>query len=163
MCSCCLQGIQPVTRTCNTLMIACNTSGQWPEALRVYEDMLAAGHVPNTTTYNALITAHSKAGSFNKVLEAFQQMVQQVGGSSGMLAGVRSVLLGKGLTCSQAQGWQSGARGFPADVAAEPWLVSLSHAWQCAAARCWEHGGSRWRQVKLCMAPVEAHTAEQVV
>lgn len=72
------QGIQPVTRTCNTLMIACNTSGQWQEALRVYEDMLNAGHVPNTTTYNALITAHSKAGSFNKVLEAFGQMVRQV-------------------------------------------------------------------------------------
>ena len=128
----CLQGIQPVTRTCNTLMIACNTSGQWQEALRVYEDMLAAGHVPNTTTYNALITAHSKAGSFNKVLEAFQQMVQQVGGSSSMLEVTGSLLLGRGCTCSQAQGWHRKAHrccgGLPADtVAVEPWLGFLSH------------------------------------
>ena len=62
----------------------------------MYEDMLAAGHVPNTTTYNALITAHSKAGSFNKVLEAFQQMVQQVGGSSGMLEVDRVGFAGQG-------------------------------------------------------------------
>ena len=101
MCPRCLQGIQPVTRTCNTLMIACNTSGQWQEALRVYEDMLAAGHVPNTTTYNALITAHSKAGSFNKVLEAFQQMVQQVGGSSGMLAAGQGLYLQPGSGVAQ--------------------------------------------------------------
>ena len=30
-----MQGIEPVTRTYNTLMIACNTSGQWQEALRI--------------------------------------------------------------------------------------------------------------------------------
>ena len=92
--------IQPVTRTYNTLMIACNTSNQWQassweafraapstdgssaaavcssahpsanlhcprplpiqwapqEALRVYEEMAACRHQPNTTTYNALIS-----------------------------------------------------------------------------------------------------------
>ena len=31
------EGIKPVTRTYNTLMIACNASGQWQEALGVYE------------------------------------------------------------------------------------------------------------------------------
>ena len=50
------QHVPPVTRTYNTLMIACNTSSQWAEALRVYEEMAAAGHEPNTTTYNALIS-----------------------------------------------------------------------------------------------------------
>jgi pentatricopeptide repeat domain-containing protein 1 len=57
----------PVTRTYNTLMIACNVSGQWQEALSVYEEMLGAGHVPNTTTYNALICAYSRSGKHKKV------------------------------------------------------------------------------------------------
>ena len=72
------QNIQPVTRTYNTLMIACNTSSQWGEALRVYEEMAGAGHAPNTTTFNALISAYSKAGDLGKVLSIFKDMVQQV-------------------------------------------------------------------------------------
>jgi pentatricopeptide repeat domain-containing protein 1 len=58
---------KPVTRTYNTLMIACNTSGQWREALNVYAEMIRLGHSPNTTTFNALISAHSKAGRLEKV------------------------------------------------------------------------------------------------
>jgi len=50
------ENVQPVTRTYNTLMIACNTSNQWQEALRVYEELTASGQQPNTTTYNALIS-----------------------------------------------------------------------------------------------------------
>jgi pentatricopeptide repeat protein len=58
---------KPVTRTYNTLMIACNTSGQWQKALNVYAEMVRMGHGPNTTTFNALISAHSKAGRLEKV------------------------------------------------------------------------------------------------
>jgi pentatricopeptide repeat protein len=72
------QGIEPVTRTYNTLMIACNTSGQWQTALQLYEEMRAAGHALNTTSYNALISAHSKAGDLPQVLDTYRQMVQQV-------------------------------------------------------------------------------------
>lgn len=61
---------KPVTRTYNTLMIACNTSGQWQKALDVYSEMVRMGHAPNTTTYNALISAHSKAGRLEKVRAA---------------------------------------------------------------------------------------------
>lgn len=60
-------GCQPVTRTYNTLMIACNAGGQWQQALGVHQRMLAAGQACNTTTYNALITAHGRAGHFHKV------------------------------------------------------------------------------------------------
>jgi pentatricopeptide repeat protein len=35
-------GTKPVTRTYNTLMIACNASGQWQEALNIYESEWAA-------------------------------------------------------------------------------------------------------------------------
>ena len=56
-----MQGVEPVTRTYNTLMIACNTSNNWQETLKVYSKMLQLGHQANTTTYNALITAYSKA------------------------------------------------------------------------------------------------------
>ncbi len=73
------QGIEPVTRTYNTLMIACNTSGQWQTALQLYQEMKAAGHALNTTSYNALISAHSKAGDLPQVLDTYRQMVQQVG------------------------------------------------------------------------------------
>ena len=62
-----MQGIAPVTRTYNTLMIACNTSNQWLESLQIYEHMKQAGLQPNTTTYNALISAYSKAGRLEKV------------------------------------------------------------------------------------------------
>jgi len=34
-----LQGIEPVIRTYNTLMIACNSSNQWQESLRVYQQV----------------------------------------------------------------------------------------------------------------------------
>ncbi len=61
------QGIEPVTRTFNTLMIACNTSNQWQECLQVYGRLLQARMAPNTTTFNALISAYSKAGRFEKV------------------------------------------------------------------------------------------------
>ena len=37
--------------------------------------MLAAGHAPNTTTYNALISAYSRAGSLDRVMAAFNEMV----------------------------------------------------------------------------------------
>lgn len=59
-------------------MIACNTSGQWQTALQLYEEMRAAGHALNTTSYNALISAHSKAGDLPQVLDTYRQMVQQV-------------------------------------------------------------------------------------
>lgn len=74
-------GIQPVTRTFNTAMIACNTSNQWQESLRVYEELLASGQPPNTTTFNAVISAHSKGGDLPRVLQTFREMVQQVGPS----------------------------------------------------------------------------------
>jgi pentatricopeptide repeat protein len=38
--------------------------------------MLRAGHAPNTTTYNALISAHSRAGNLDRVMEAFGEMVR---------------------------------------------------------------------------------------
>lgn len=68
--------MEPVARTYNTLMIACNSSNQWAEALGVYSQMAAAGHAPNTTTYNALITAYSKAGRLEKVMETLREMVR---------------------------------------------------------------------------------------
>ena len=49
------QGIEPEVRTFNTVIIACNMSSQAPEALRVYERMMAAGAQPTATTYTALI------------------------------------------------------------------------------------------------------------
>ncbi len=42
-------------RTFNTVIIACNMSGQAAEALKVYERMLNAGAQPTATTYTALI------------------------------------------------------------------------------------------------------------
>ena len=48
-------------------MIACNSSNHWQEALQVYAQLLQAGHAPNTTTYNALISAWSKAGRLEQV------------------------------------------------------------------------------------------------
>ena len=67
------QGVPPVTRTFNTLMIACNTSGQWQQALEVHREMRGAGHPLNTTSYNALISAHSKSGHLDQVLSHLPQ------------------------------------------------------------------------------------------
>jgi pentatricopeptide repeat protein len=75
------QGVPPVTRTYNTLMIACNTSGQWQQALEVHKEMRAAGHMLNTTSYNALISAHSKSGHLDQVLTTYRSMVEEVGAS----------------------------------------------------------------------------------
>jgi pentatricopeptide repeat protein len=50
-CAFMLQGIDPEIRTFNTVIIACNMSGQAQEALKIYERMLAAGAQPTATTY----------------------------------------------------------------------------------------------------------------
>ena len=49
-------------RTYNTIISACNRSGQPENALRVYERMLADGAQPTATTYTALISAYGKTG-----------------------------------------------------------------------------------------------------
>ena len=67
-----------MTRTYNTLMIACNTSGQWQQALEVHREMRGAGHPLNTTSYNALISAHSKSGHLDQVLSTYRSMVEEV-------------------------------------------------------------------------------------
>jgi pentatricopeptide repeat domain-containing protein 1 len=45
------QGFVPEVRTFNTVIIACNMSGQAQEALKVYDRMLASGAQPTSTTY----------------------------------------------------------------------------------------------------------------
>ena len=60
------QGVEPVLRTYNTLIIACNMCGQPREAMAVYKRMLDEGYSPNATTYNALISAYGKAGQLDK-------------------------------------------------------------------------------------------------
>jgi pentatricopeptide repeat protein len=45
-----LQGVQPVLRTFNTLIIACNMCNQPREAVAVYRRMLEEGYSPNSTT-----------------------------------------------------------------------------------------------------------------
>lgn len=56
------QGTKPEVRTYNTIISACNRSGQPENALRVYERMLADGAQPTATTYTALISAYGKTG-----------------------------------------------------------------------------------------------------
>jgi pentatricopeptide repeat domain-containing protein 1 len=58
----CAQGTKPEVRTYNTIISACNRSGQPEHALRVYERMLADGAQPTATTYTALISAYGKTG-----------------------------------------------------------------------------------------------------
>ncbi len=57
-----MQGTKPETRTYNTIMTACNRSGQPESAMAVYERMLADGMQPTTGTYTGLITAWGKNG-----------------------------------------------------------------------------------------------------
>ncbi len=63
------QGVEPVLRTYNTLIIACNMCNQPREAMTVHRRMLNEGYTPNATTYNALISAYGKAGQLDKVME----------------------------------------------------------------------------------------------
>ena len=67
------QGIEPEVRTFNTVIIACNMSGQAAEALKVYERMLNAGAQPTATTYTALIRC---SGIRAKMLIAFPAGIQ---------------------------------------------------------------------------------------
>ena len=72
------QGIEPEIRTYNTVIIACNMSGQAQEALKVYERMLRAGADPTATTYTALISAYGKNGQLDRALQIFEDMVSPV-------------------------------------------------------------------------------------
>ena len=56
------QGTAPEVRTYNTIINACNRSGQAGAALKVYQRMLADGAQPTATTYTALISAYGKTG-----------------------------------------------------------------------------------------------------
>ena len=60
------QGTKPETRTYNTIMTACNRSGQPESAMAVYERMLADGMQPTTGTYTGLITAWGKNGKVGR-------------------------------------------------------------------------------------------------
>jgi len=57
-----VQGTKPEVRTYNTIINACNRSGQPEHALKVYERMIADGTQPTATTYTALISAYGKTG-----------------------------------------------------------------------------------------------------
>jgi len=61
--------VAPALRTYNTLIIACNMCNQPREALSVYQELLTENFTPNSTTYNALISAYGKLGHLDKVLE----------------------------------------------------------------------------------------------
>ncbi len=66
-------------RTYNTIISACNRSGQPEHALRVYERMLADGAQPTATTYTALISAYGKTGKvslFPRGSRVLPRMVQ---------------------------------------------------------------------------------------
>ena len=43
----------------------------------MYDELLVSGQTLNTTSYNALISAYTKAGSLPTVLETFQRMFDQ--------------------------------------------------------------------------------------
>ena len=58
-------------RTYNTIITACNKSGQPDEGLQVYDRMVAAGVAPSATTYTALISAYGKQGRVDKAMEVF--------------------------------------------------------------------------------------------
>ena len=61
-----VQAVVPETRTYNTIINACNRSGQPDEGYKVYERMLREGAVPSATTYTALISAYGKIGKVGK-------------------------------------------------------------------------------------------------
>jgi pentatricopeptide repeat protein len=43
--------------TYSSLMSACEKAGQWETALQIFGEMQKDGCVPNTVTYNSLVTA----------------------------------------------------------------------------------------------------------
>ena len=63
-----MQGTKPEVRTYNTIISACNRSGQPENALHVYERMLADGAQPTATTYTALISAYGKTGKVSVLM-----------------------------------------------------------------------------------------------
>ena len=73
-----VQAVVPETRTYNTIINACNRSGQPDEGYKVYERMLREGAVPSATTYTALISAYGKIGKVGK--QAWCSSVQGLAG-----------------------------------------------------------------------------------
>ncbi|KAI7844476.1 hypothetical protein COHA_001936, partial [Chlorella ohadii] len=128
------------------------------EALRVYERMVAAGQPPNTTTYNALISAHSKAGHLPKVLQTFEEMV-----SKGC---ERSVITYSSLisACEKAGEWKLALQLFD-EMRTEgciPNVISYnSLIAACAQGAQWEKAGEVFEamQAQGCRPDVVTYTA----
>ena len=77
-----VQGTKPEVRTYNTIINACNRSGQPEYALQVYERMLAEGAQPTATTYTALISAYGKTGKVRcrcSLLSLYQRLAAASG------------------------------------------------------------------------------------
>lgn len=72
-----VQGVEPVLRTYNTCLIACNMCNQPREALAVYHRLLTDGFAPNSTTMNALISAYGKTAQLDKALDVYREMLRQ--------------------------------------------------------------------------------------
>lgn len=67
-----MQGVTPVLRTFNTLIIGCNMCSQPRAAVATYHRLLSDGFIPNSTTYNALISSYGKTGQLDKALDLYQ-------------------------------------------------------------------------------------------
>ena len=85
---------------------------QWAAALALHEEMRGAGHALNTTSYNALISAHSKAGELPAVLETYQRMVQQARAPPAVLR-----LLPEGVSAVRGVGKRAPAGPLPLPAA----------------------------------------------
>ena len=93
------------------------------EAQGVYRRMLEGGHAPNSTTYNALISAYGKAGQLDKVMEVFQ--VREgvgIGGSGACVeaGGLREARVAGGVRCCWRQAPARRAAASPVCLEAGP-------------------------------------------
>jgi pentatricopeptide repeat protein len=55
-------------------MVACNTAGQYGEAVRVHKVMTAAGTEANGATFSAALTAYARSGQLETALQLFTSM-----------------------------------------------------------------------------------------
>lgn len=87
------QGLEIDIQIANSMISACAKGRRWEDAWAITSSMRNVGVLPDTRTYNALISACQRAGQAERALEVFGRMCKDAGEAVGN--GISSPLLQK--------------------------------------------------------------------
>ncbi|KAJ1470009.1 hypothetical protein T484DRAFT_1918349 [Baffinella frigidus] len=67
-------GVKPDSTSCNAVLSACCSAGEWDKVLEASDQMRKDGFPPDTVTFNSILIAHAMRRKWNEALTVFEEM-----------------------------------------------------------------------------------------